>query len=437
MNRIHWESWLLRLGLLAALTFHAVTRNREGATVAAEGFIVSLLPLLVQKLSRTHVPRALELAFVLGMTCQFASESFKLFELFTYWDKLVHSTMIALTGVVGAWLVLGYAEARGKRIPTQFGALFGIVLAMVIGALWEFIEFGSDYFGDANLQKSNGDTITDIIGNDLGGWLAVLAGTWIFCHVLQPEQRRDMGEIAAWIGHGPRRLLQRHGRLVGGVLAALLAIALFMARWVDRDPVALASNLSDGVARHWDFVADPVSGTQVLSGDWVADPERGICRVNPENPHPGSEKPGVLQLAPGTAYGHAGQSFRLEARYFEERPPISRGTEMDGGLAFGIRDADDFDLLEQSALHDVLRLDRFIHGKRRDLREKLYRTHGNEWHVLTVDVAGPHVTASVDGQPIYTVDGVPDTEGGIGLWARTAAATCFSEADVTVGSGGV
>jgi hypothetical protein len=141
---------------------------------------------------------------------------------------------------------------------------------------------------------------------------------------------------------------------------------------------------------------------------------------------------GLLALAPGTVYG---PNYTIRARYFEERPPITQGTEMDAGVSFGVRDAQDFDLLEQSALHDILRLDRYIHGKRRDLREKLFRTHGNEWHVLQLDVSGSTVTAGVDDQPIFTVNDVPDTSGGIGLWARAAAATCFSSAQVIVGDG--
>src|SRR5205085_11521940 len=157
-------------------------------------------------------------------------------------------------------------------------------------------------------------------------------------------------------------------------------------------------------------VTDPYGGAQALAGDWVADP-RGICRENLEHPKPGSEKMGVLELAPGTVYGRA--PYTLEARYFEERPPITQGTEMDAGLAFGIRDGTDFDLVEQSALHDILRLDHYIHGKRRDLREKLFRTHGDEWHTLRVDVAGASVSASVDGEMIYSVANVPDTDGGI------------------------
>src|SRR5205823_5455400 len=161
--------------------------------------------------------------------------------------------------------------------------------------------------------------------------------------------------------------------------------------------------------------------------DWVPD-DRGICRVNLEHPKPGSEKMGLLELGPGTVYGLDGQPYSVQARYFEERPPVSQGTEMDAGIAFGVRDAQDFDLLEQSALHDIVRLDRYIHGKRRDLREKLFRTHGDEWHTLRVDVTGSLVIGFVDGEQIFSVSDVPDTAGGIGLWARAAAATCFSDA---------
>lgn len=428
--KLHWESWLLRLALLGTMAYQITSGNKDGATVAGEGFVVSLVPLLVQRLAGTHVPRPLELAFVLGMALQFISESTKLFELFTYWDKIVHPTLVALTGVIAAWLLLGYRDAFGKRIPLHVAGAFGMLLGMAVGAFWEFVELASDWFGDANLQKSNADTITDIMSNDIGAFVATLFGLWLYTHVFSQNQRREMGVVARWLAHGPRLLLQRHGRIVGTVGCAAVASVLFLSQWVDRDAPALASGLPDGQSRSWNFVADPSGDTLVLAGDWVAD-ARGICRENLEHPKPGSEKMGVLELAPGAMYGD--QPYSLEARYFEERPPIQQGTEMDAGVAFGIRDDKDFDLVEQSALHDILRLDRYVHGKRRDLREKLVRTHGNEWHVLRVDVNGSSVTASVDGQPEFSVDHVPDTQGGIGLWARAAAATCFSDARVIVG----
>jgi hypothetical protein len=141
---------------------------------------------------------------------------------------------------------------------------------------------------------------------------------------------------------------------------------------------------------------------------------------------------GLLELASGSIYGEGGQTLTVTAHYVEQRPAKSQGTQMDAGIAFGIRDDTDFYVLEQSALHDILRLDRYVHGKRRDVREKLARTHGNEWHVLQARVGGDQVSASLDGHEIFAVSGLPETAGSIGLWARTSAATCFDAVQVRV-----
>jgi hypothetical protein len=365
------------------------------------------------------------------MALQYVSESTKLFELFYYWDKLVHPTLVALTGMVGAWLLIGYRDAFAKRIPTHLVAVFGMLLAIGIGAFWEFIEFTTDWFQYSDLQKSNADTISDIVSNNTGAFLATLLALWLYTHHFSESQRHELGRIAQWLAHGPLLLLRRHGRLIGTCLGITAAALISVAVWSDQQVPALAAGLTPGASHEWHFTdSPPATDAQVLSGDWVPDP-RGICRENLDDPKPGSEKMGVLELAPGTSYGD--QPFTIQARYYEERPPELHGSEMDAGIAFGIRDPKNFDLVEQNALHDILRLDAFIQGRRRDLREKLFRTHGNEWHTLQVSVSGSSVSAGVDGQTIYSVANAPRTDGPIGLWARAAAATCFSDVSVSVG----
>jgi hypothetical protein len=434
LKKMHWESWLLRLVLLGVAAFEIASGNTQGAIVAGEGLVVTLLPQLISRLSHLHVPRALELTYVLSMVLQFTSESTKLFEVFYYWDKLVHPGLVALTALMAGWLLLGYRDVSGGRLPIQLTALFAILVGACIGALWEFVELGSDWFGDANLQKSNADTMSDMLANDIGAFIATLGGFQLYCHVLGDHQRREMGELSRWLTNGPGRALDRFGRPIGALVALVFAGVIGAALWIDRDPPSLAVGLTSGTSRVWTFTSAMLPpDVQPLSGDWVPD-ERGTCRVNAEKPRPGSEKMGLLELNPGAAYGTDGQSFTLTAHYFEERPPRTEGTEMDAGIAFGIRDTQDFYLLEESALHDVLRLDRYIHGKRRDVREKLYRTHGNEWHTLQLTVQGSQITAGIDGEVIYQVSGVTDTAGGVGLWARAAKASCFDTAQLQVGT---
>lgn len=425
---LHWESWLLRLALLGTVVYQVVSTNREGLTVAAEGLVVSLVPLLVQRLSKTHVPRLLEFTFVLAMALQFISESLKLFELFYYWDKLVHPTEIALSSMVAVYLLLGFRDRRPARMSRRIAAALAWLFGATLGAFWEFIEFTSDWFGNADLQKSNADTMTDMLANDIGAFFATLLAVWIYHHWTGAEQRDMLGRLAEWFAGGPGKLFDRHGRVMGAVVALLVLGLIGAANYVDRNPPSLPAGTTGG-AQQWQFVPTASGPAVPMLGDWQGDP-RGICRVNLEHPKPGSEKMGLLALAPGMLYGDGGQTFAVSTHYFEERPHIAQGSEMDAGIAFGVRGPDDFYLLEENALHDILRLDRFIHGKRRDVREQLYRTRGNEWHDLQVDVRGDRVDAAIDGQRVYEVQGLEDTSGGIGLWGRTASATCFSAAAV-------
>ena len=429
MRGLHWESWLLRLGLLGLAVFDISTGTTQGAIVAVEGFVVSLFPLLIERLSHTHVPRSLELVYVLGMTLQFTSESTKLFEVFYYWDKIVHPGLVALTALMAGWLLLGYRDVYAPRLPNHFVGLLGWLSGASIGAVWEFIEFSSDWFGDADLQKSNADTMSDLLANDIGALVAILIGQYLFLHVFSADQRREIGQVAHWLTSGLGKLLDRAGRPVGVVVALGIAAAIGAGVWIDRNPPALAEGLAPGDSHAWTFTSS-MDDVQPLLGDWVADP-RGTCRVNLEHPRPGSEKMGLLELAPDRLYTR----FSMRAHYLEERPPKVEGSQMDAGIAFGIRGPQDFYLLEESALHDILRLDRYVHGKRRDIREKLVRTHANEWHTLDLTVQGDHVTAGLDGNPVYEVSGVPDTAGGVGLWGRTASATCFDSAQVQVQTG--
>jgi hypothetical protein len=427
---MRWESWLPRLGLAALAALHAIGGNPQGALVAVQGFLVALLPRLVERLSSLRVPRPVEALFVLGTALQFGSESLKLFELLTYWDKIVHPTLVALTSWLTVWLLLSFSDEFQKRLPVHLVAAIGLLLGMGLGAAWEFVELMSDWFGAADLQKSNADTMTDLISNDSGAFVATLLSLRLYRVWLSDRQRSEAGRLALWLASGPARGLDRHGGLIGALLAVGLAATIGAAQAIDQGarPV-LADGISPGPSMTWGGLDEP---TAVLAGEWIQD-QRGTCRINVDNPKPGSETDGLLQIAPDTVYGLNNQEFVLETRLMEERPDRSAGTQMDGGLAFGIRDKDNFYLLELSVLHDVLRLNHIVNGRRRDIREEMVRTRANEWHTLQVRVGNGRVEAAIDGRRRLAVDDAPATEGGIGLWARVAAATCFQGARVEGG----
>jgi hypothetical protein len=424
----HWESWALRALLAAIVILHLLTGNLAGAVVAGEGLLAAMIPPLISRFSGWHVPRMLELTFVLAMVLQFVSESFKLFELLTYWDKIVHPVEIFLAAGVGTLLFLGYAELHRLDMPDGLAAAGAMLFGMTLGASWELVEFALDWFGNANLQKSNADTLTDILTNDVGAIFGTLFALWLYRHRTSPHQRSELGEIGEWLTARLAGLLARHGLRVGVLLALVLA-AIVAAGWLtDRQPVPPPPGAS-GPFRHWSFASGtgPPGPTAALLGHWETG-ERGICRTNPDRPLPGSEQMGLVLLEPGTSYG--GDGYVAATRFFVDRPPIGAGTAMEVGLAFGVRGPDDFYLLKASLLHDVFVLERYVRGRKRGLREERVRLRGDEWHELGLVVRGGRVAALGDGRPIFEETGLPDTDGGIGLWARVTAAGCFGEARV-------
>jgi hypothetical protein len=438
-----WELWGLRAVLVAVAVYHLVTGNGKGAFTAGEGFVLSLLPVLIERFGHTRVPRAAALPYVLAITIQFASESFKLYEIYYYWDKFVHPAEVFLATFAFAFLLLGYIDTYELRMARPFAGAITMLLGGSLGAFWEFIEFTTDLFQNTDLQKSNADTMTDIFSNDVGAFLATLLGFWLYHRYTRDHLRTELGQLTRWLTHGPGKLLQKHGRTVGIVTVLLVAAFLLAAWFVDRNPPALPEGMAPGQPQAWSFTnasggpgpftagaALPIGGqaAKVLSGAWEIN-ERGVCSVHPNQPRPGSEKPALIALAPDAAYGTSG-AFAATARYYLERPPWYEGTQMTAGIAFGLRDPSDFYVLEASTLHDFTRLDRFLHGRRRDVREKRVRTRAHEWHEVSVRVTGERVAALLDGKPIFEQTRVKDTAGGLGLWARATDTACFSDVRV-------
>jgi hypothetical protein len=429
-SRPHWESWLLRALLLALTAWQLFTGNRDGATVAGMGVAVTLLPVLITRFSGWRVPRNLELIFVFGMFFQYASESLKLFEILTYWDKIVHPSEIFLATGVATFLLLGYRKLHQLDIPDGLAAFGAMLFGMALGSSWELLEFALDWFANANLQKSNADTVTDILTNDAGAIFGALFAFWLWRHHTSDLAQDECGRIAEWLTGRLSRVLERHGVLVGILVGLAFAAIIFAGWWIDRKPIP-GPPAGTGHAEDWRFAATdaPPSDAQVLLGEWQPT-ARGICRVYSEPPRPGSEKMGLVALEPGQSFGANG-GFRLNGQYYLARPPLGAGTAMDAGLVFGLRDPDNFYLLNVSAIHDTVALQRYLHGRMRWVREEHYITRGDEAHDVRVDVQGDRVAATIDGKTLFDERGIEDTDGGIGLWARVTTLGCFSDVQVS------
>jgi len=176
----------------------------------------------------------------LALTIPIVSTALGLYDHIVHWGKLVHGLEGCLVGLLVAVLLFGWRDFEAIDLSDQLAALLTMFSGMFFGVMWKIVEFVLDWVRYSDLQKSNSDTMTDFLWNDLGVVIATLLGLRLYCHALNAGQRREIGQTARWLVDGPSRVLDRHGYLVTILVAALVAAACGMLWFAGRPLPGLA-----------------------------------------------------------------------------------------------------------------------------------------------------------------------------------------------------
>lgn len=115
--------------------------------------------------------------------------------------------------------------------------------------------------------------------------------------------------------------------------------------------------------------------------------------------------------------------------------PVAGNIDRAGGIAFGIKDIENYFVLRLNALEGNVILFEFINGKRVQRASARKRIESGAWHLLAVEVNGPQIRGACDGEALieYTAGAPP--AGFIGLWTKADSVTHFDELTITAGSG--
>jgi hypothetical protein len=236
MTLINWESWLIRLVLAALALFDILAGSRNAGVAPAVAFVISFIPPVISHFSRLRVPRVLELAWVLSVALIGAADALFLYDRIIHFGKFVHGVEGFLIASMSGYLLLAYRDREELSVHTHVVAMVSGFVGVTFGAFWEFLEYVLDWIRYSDLQKSNTDTMTDMLWNNLGAVLGTMLILRLYYHRSDLVVRRELGDLAAWalspIGH----LLDRRGKLLA--VLALVGIALYVAAlWFAERPL--------------------------------------------------------------------------------------------------------------------------------------------------------------------------------------------------------
>lgn len=144
-----------------------------------------------EKKYKIDIPIAFEISITLIIYCSiFLGEFAKAYQRFWWWDSLLHIFSSITIGLMGFLILFVFYKTGKLKTNPAVIALFSFCFALAIGAIWEIIEFGMDYFFGLNMVRSRGfcteigvdsllavtDTIKDLVVDSVGALIASIIG---------------------------------------------------------------------------------------------------------------------------------------------------------------------------------------------------------------------------------------------------------------------
>lgn len=154
---------VLRLAVILMLIAQFVKGNFENVFLCVLTLILFLVPTFIERKIHVDLPDTLEIIIMLFIfAAEILGEIQAYYITFAYWDTMLHTINGFLAAAVGFSMVmlLNDDDRITFHLSPAFLALVAFCFSMTIGVLWEFFEFGMDFFLGTDMQK---DTVIHAI----------------------------------------------------------------------------------------------------------------------------------------------------------------------------------------------------------------------------------------------------------------------------------
>jgi hypothetical protein len=170
---------LIRLFVIIAFVGGIFEKEWIVVFISMLTLFLTFLPQIVERNYKIHLPIEFELAIILFMySALVLGEVRGYYTRFWWWDIVLHAGSGIALGFAG--FIIMYILYKGNKIKANplTIAIFSFCFAFAIGSLWEIFEFIMDSLISTNMQKSNTDTMRDLIVDGIGSLITASLGYW-------------------------------------------------------------------------------------------------------------------------------------------------------------------------------------------------------------------------------------------------------------------
>ena len=154
---------VLRLLVILVMVAQFFNRNFENVFLCILTLVLLLLPTVLERRLQIDLPNTLEIIIMLFIfAAEILGEIQAYYTAFPYWDTMLHTLNGFLCAAIGFSLVdlCNRHERFSLSLSPVFMAIVAFCFSMTIGVLWEFFEFGMDWFFHTDMQR---DTVINAI----------------------------------------------------------------------------------------------------------------------------------------------------------------------------------------------------------------------------------------------------------------------------------
>ena len=154
---------VIRTILIALIVFSVINGNWENVMTCTLSFLLLMIPSFIENKLQIDLPNVMEVIMIsFVFAANVMGELGAFYEKIPIWDTMLHTLNGFLAAAVGFSMVLLLNDDDRLTFDLSpfFLALVAFCFSMTIGVLWEFFEFGMDWFFHSDMQK---DTIVNAI----------------------------------------------------------------------------------------------------------------------------------------------------------------------------------------------------------------------------------------------------------------------------------